>query len=298
MQAHPSNLYCLEGTPVAVAATAALARSININTLHKHLGHLRHQNTTHLVQQELVMGIGAITGTPRFCEACVGGKQHCLPFPHRTALTSTRKLELIHSDLCGPFPRSFGGKQYFITFIDHLTHKKWVYIIRKKSDTFTTFEEWKALVELESGEKVCCLCIDGGGKYFSGKFMEHCRVHSICLLVTAPDNPELNGLAEQANRTIVEPARSSLIGAHMSQGFWAEVVNTTAYIYGLTPISGLKGVNTDEAWSGIKKSIARLQTFGCPAYTFINKKHCNKVDSKTCKCRLLGYKLGTSVHRL
>lgn len=58
-----------------------------------------------------------------------------------------------------------------------------MYIIRKKSDTFAVFEEWKALVEPESGEKVCCLCIDGGGKYFSANFIEHCKTHRICQLV-------------------------------------------------------------------------------------------------------------------
>lgn len=82
----------------------------------------------------------------------------------------------------------------------------------------------------------------------------------------------------------------------MLQGFWAKAVNTASYLDGLTPSSRLKGVNPDEAWSGAKKSIACLQTFGCATYAFVDKKYCNKIDSKTHKCQLLGYEPG--VYRL
>lgn len=43
------------------------------------------------------------------------------PFKSIKNKQSTRKLELVHSDLCGPLQsESFGGHKYFATFIDDL----------------------------------------------------------------------------------------------------------------------------------------------------------------------------------
>ena len=44
-----------------------------------------------------------------------------------------KKLESIHSNVCGPmFVESIGGHRYIITFIDDATWKVWVCPIHKK----------------------------------------------------------------------------------------------------------------------------------------------------------------------
>ena len=46
-------------------------------------------------------------------------------------------LELIHSDLMGPFPHlSINKARYVLTFIDNFSRYTWVYFIRQKSDFF------------------------------------------------------------------------------------------------------------------------------------------------------------------
>ena len=43
-------------------------------------------------------------------------------------------LELIHTDICGPFPTvSWNGQQYFITFIDDFSCYRYLYLIHEKS---------------------------------------------------------------------------------------------------------------------------------------------------------------------
>jgi hypothetical protein len=57
-------------------------------------------------------------------------------------------LELVHTDLCGPMQtRSLGGAYYFLLFIDDYTRFTWVYFLRKKSDTFEYFKEFRSMVE-------------------------------------------------------------------------------------------------------------------------------------------------------
>ena len=52
------------------------------------------------------------------CESCLEGKMTKRPFPSKGNRVSD-KLELIHSDLCGPMNIQVrGGYEYFVTFID------------------------------------------------------------------------------------------------------------------------------------------------------------------------------------
>jgi hypothetical protein len=48
-----------------------------------------------------------------FCEGCIFGMQHCLPFP--TGRSSAKEIgQLVHSNVCGPISvPAFGGSVYF-----------------------------------------------------------------------------------------------------------------------------------------------------------------------------------------
>ena len=55
---------------------------------------------------------------------------------------STKKLELIHSDICGPIQvDSIGGSRYFTTFIDDSTHCVSVYFLKHKSEVLKKFHQ-------------------------------------------------------------------------------------------------------------------------------------------------------------
>ena len=45
------------------------------------------------------------------------------------------------------------GSEYFLTFVDNKSRYVWVYILKRKSDVFKRFCEWKAMVELSTGKK-------------------------------------------------------------------------------------------------------------------------------------------------
>jgi len=50
----------------------------------------------------------------------------------------------------------WGGASYYVTFIDDATRKTWIYVLKHKSDVFSMFHKWKAMVENEAGAKVKC----------------------------------------------------------------------------------------------------------------------------------------------
>jgi hypothetical protein len=78
----------------------------------------------------MVKGLPDLEEIEDKCSDCLVGKQHRDAIPKQAMWRATMKLELIHSDICGPIsPKSNGGKRYFITFIDDLTRKTWVYFL-------------------------------------------------------------------------------------------------------------------------------------------------------------------------
>ena len=68
-----------------------------------------------------------------------------------------------------------GCAKYMVAFIDNYSMRCWVYPIKKKSDVFQVFKEYKARVELESGKKIKCLRTDNGEEYRDDEFLAFCK---------------------------------------------------------------------------------------------------------------------------
>ena len=82
----------------------------------------------------------------QFCESCLEGKQPRKPFPHHSLDRTKETLELVHTDVCRKVnAKSLSGSEYFPTFVDDHTGYVWVHILKRKSDVFQTFREWKAI---------------------------------------------------------------------------------------------------------------------------------------------------------
>ena len=105
-----------------------------------------------------------------------------------------------------------------------------MYPIKKKSDVFPVFKEFKAQVELETGKRIKCLRTDNGGEYTDGNFLAFCKQEGMKRQFTNAYTPQQNGVAERMNRTLLERTRAMLNTAGLAKSFWAEVVKTVCYI--------------------------------------------------------------------
>lgn len=211
--------------------------------------------------------------------------------PHSSAHRTTQPLELIHSDVCGPLHvPSIGGKAiYFVTFIDDFTRYTVIYPIRRKDEVFDHFQTYKAWAETSTGKRIRCLRSDGGGEYNSNTFDEFLRTCGITRQVTPAYTPEHNGVAERANRTLMEMVRSMLHNAHLPHGFWGLALATATYLRNRSPTRALQQMTPYEAWTGRKPSLKDLRVFGCLAYVHIPKQTRRKLDNKARPCIFVGY---------
>lgn len=133
---------------------------------HERLGHLNERDLKDLAKKQLVLGL-KINSNEKLptCETCIKGKHAQTPFPKVSKTRSSKLLELVHSDVCGPMrTKSIGGAQYFVTFIDDMSRWGEVYFLKQKGDIFEAFKKFKAAAETKTGTKIKVLRSDNGKK--------------------------------------------------------------------------------------------------------------------------------------
>lgn len=136
---------------------------------HRRIGHVNFQRLRHMTSRGLVDGVPLLS--PRanqMCETCVLAKHHRTRIPRISLTATTRPLELLHSDVCGPLPvPSRTGARYFLTITDDYSRFTWVHPIASKSDVFPRFQSFRKSVEAQFHLPISCLRSDrGGGRIF------------------------------------------------------------------------------------------------------------------------------------
>ena len=125
---------------------------------------------------------------------------------------------------------------------------------------------------------------DNGGEY-KGKFEEYYKCQGIRIEYTVPKTPDLNGLAERMNRTIMERVRSMLSHAKLPKSYWAKAMYTVVYLINKSPSVPLKGDVPHRVLTGKDVSYQHLRVFGCLAYMHVPKDR--RCDSYFSTVRLL-----------
>ncbi len=112
------------------------------------------------------------------------GKMHRMPFKSIGEIRSTRKLQLVHSDVCGPMQtESIGGCRYYVTFIDDYSRCCNVYFMERKSEVLEKFREF------ETAGVTGTLRSDNGGEYLSEEFKQYLKTKEIHHELTVPHSP-------------------------------------------------------------------------------------------------------------
>ncbi len=150
--------------------------------------------------QKQVSALDDVSIKPSVCEICLEGKMARKPFPH-SEKRGKAPLDLIHTDLMGPARvPSFGGGSYAMTFIDDYSRKIFLYILTNKSQAFQKFQEFKAMVESQTGRKIKVLRSDNGREYVNHDLCTTCPAFIVL--------SRMEGLsAESPNWALMEMAR-------------------------------------------------------------------------------------------
>ena len=169
------------------------------------------------------------------CIECIKGKQTNLR--KNDANRCGDVLELIHTNICGPFPTSsWNGQQYFITFIDDCSRYDYLYLIHEKSQSLDVLKNFKAEVENRLSKKIKVVRSNRGGEYYGryngsseqcpGSFAKYLMECGIVPQNTMSRTLSQNGVAERRNRTLKDMVRSMISHFTLPESFWGEAIKT------------------------------------------------------------------------
>jgi hypothetical protein len=142
---------------------------------HLRYGHLNFKSLSNLKSNCMVNGLPEIRVPKDMCRNCLVGKQSRKSFVDHIAMRAKDKLDVVYSDVCGPFDtESLGGNRYFVSFVDEYSRMMWLYLIKTKDEVLTVFQKFKVMVEKQAKRGIKILRSDGGGEYTSTAFKNFC----------------------------------------------------------------------------------------------------------------------------
>ena len=261
---------------------------------HKRLGHISKERMQRLINNEILSNLDFTD--LEVCIDCIKGKQ--TKHTKKGATRSTQLLEIIHTDICGPFDApSIGGEKYFITFTDDFSRYGYIYLLHDKSQSVNALEMYIKEVERQLDKKVKIIRSDRGGEYYGkydesgqcpGPFAKFLEKHGICAQYTMPGTPHQNGVAERRNRTLMEMVRSMMSHSSLPISMWMYALRTAMYLLNKVPSKAVSKTPF-ELWTGRKPSLRHLHVWGCPAEVRVYNPQEKKLDFRTISGYFIGY---------
>jgi hypothetical protein len=112
---------------------------------HERFGHLNFRYMQYISKQILVDGLPDIHFSKGLCEGCVLGKHRQEKFDKGKSQRDFAPLDIIHSDLMGPFTYPFIRKaRFFLIFVDDFSCFTWIYFLRQKIRGLSTPERFQS----------------------------------------------------------------------------------------------------------------------------------------------------------
>ncbi|KAL8132005.1 hypothetical protein AgCh_007768 [Apium graveolens] len=144
--------------------------------------------------------------------------------------------------------------------------------------------QWKRnrkvyLAELKKkkGSETTASVSDRGGEYLNGEFLAYLKENGIISQWTPSYTPQLNGLSERRNRTLLDMVWSMMSYANLPVFLWGYALETSAYLLNKVPSKSIPQTPY-EIWKERKPSLKHVKIWGCPAYV-------KKVDPDKLKSR-------------
>jgi transposase InsO family protein len=219
----PGRLYVLDLTiarPVCLAAQPGE----DAWRWHARFGHTNFGALHKMGREGLVHGLPVLNEAERLCDVCIIGKHRRDPFPTSAQRRSSKPLELLHGDLCGPItPATPSHNSYFLLLVDDYSRFMWVALLPTKAGAAEAIKRIQAAAERKSGCKLLALRTDRGGEFTSTRFTEYCAELGVGRQLTAPYMPQQNGVVERRNQTVMAMDRTMLKAKGLPGIFWGRL---------------------------------------------------------------------------
>ena len=106
-----------------------------------------------------------------------------------------------------------------VTYVDEASGRIAVALLKVKGQALENFAAYRRRAEIDTRKNIKRFWTDRGGEYLNAKTKAYLEEAGIVKVMTPPYTPAQNGLAERANRTLMEGARCMLIDSGLGNEF-------------------------------------------------------------------------------
>jgi hypothetical protein len=267
----------------------------SVKLWHYRLGHISRGRIERLIKDDILIPLDFSNSD--YCIDCIKGK-YAEQVKKGEAKRSAGVLEIIHTDICGPFPvKSVDSFDSFITFTDDFSRYGYIYPIKELSEALDKFKVFKAEVENQHNIKIKIVRSDCGGEYYSrhtpyghvpGPFARFLQENGIVAQYSMSGDPQQNGVAKKRNRTLMDMVRSMLSYSTLPISLLMEALKTAVHILNRVPSKSVPKTPY-EMWIGRKSTLNYLHVCCCPTEARLFNPSIGKLDPKTVSCHFIGY---------
>jgi transposase InsO family protein len=285
---------------VHTSESANAVESMLLMELHRCLGHIAPSSARKLVQSHAIVGIELDPDSQETdCDAYIFARATRLPVPKvRVSPPAQHFGDEIHTDVWGPNPvATRQGRRYFATFTDDATRYTVTYLLRTKDEALEAYKSFKAWAITQGHcTAIKVLRSDRGGEYLSGAFDQHLKKAGTVRKLTTHDTPQLNGVAERLNRTLLERICALTHASGLPKSLWGEALRHAAWLKNRTAMRALDGKTPFEALYGRPPDLSTLRIWGSQVWVHSPGK--SKLNMRAREARWLGHDVDAKAHRV
>ncbi|KAI7953425.1 hypothetical protein MJO28_005972 [Puccinia striiformis f. sp. tritici] len=223
-----------------------------------------------------------------FCEQCAKSRAVNKKSPGSDSMIPRDSpLDLLVTDIAGPFPEDIAGRKYVLTMRDHASTYIWIGIIETRADAPAKILEWIHHLKNTLGWLPKCLRSDNAPEY-TGTLRKALNNIGVDFAPLTPYSPEQNGEAERVNRTIGDMARTMLHESKMDTSFWGFAYQVASYIHNRIPNTKVDTAPLKKLY-GVDVDPMKLYPFGAKVLALIPKENRSKLDKRSQDGILVGY---------
>ena len=158
--------------------------------------------------------------------------------------------------------------------------------MRHMFEAFEKFKEFRHEVEKQTKKSIKVLQSDRGGEYLSWKFLDYLKQNGIVSQWTPSGTPQLNGISEWRNRTLLDMVRSMMSFIDLPDFLWGYCLLTAIYLLNRISSNTIPTIPY-EIWHDKKPSSSHLRIQGCS--THVKRQQTDKLDFRFFRAQFIGY---------
>ena len=260
----------------------------------RRLGHMNPRSMELLRRKE---GNGGVyTGTVSVCDICALSKSRQQAHPKKSTRTTTRPMQLIYTDLMGPFtPPAKGGYRYVSNSTDDYSHLKEVNLLRNKSEVAESLHQYNMTVAVPLGLRIEIVRCDKGCEYIGKEFKTLCVNAGINVVAT--NTPQQIGVSETDGQTLAQIIQCLMKDGNFPSSLWEELTFTATYWSNRSSHPVLGGATPYSRMHNKEADLSGLQAIGARAFV-----HCEtytrKLDDRAFEGKLCGFSQDSRAYRI